>query len=634
MSCQVREASALPVAAPLERLERSQRDEAEFKCHSSGEALDQTGNTMMRHLKCEANGILFVTLVSLISCDTGDFNLTILHTNDIHAHLEESNKYGGTCFPELKNKSKCVGGVARIVQKVKEIRNETPDALFLNAGDFFQGTPYYTLFKQEVISAIMSVMGYDYACLGNHEFDDGPSNLAPFLEKMNKSNVTIIGTNTDFSKDPELKNWNLVKSTTKEICGRKVGFLGAVIPTTKHGSSPGPHVEFYDEKEAFRSETRKLKEQNVSIIIAITHSGYDREKDIVNNVSEIDILVGGHTNTFLYTGEPPAKEDKPEGDYPYVVNRSDGSQALVVQDYRFGKYLGRLDVTFNSTGHVVGWGGNPILLNASVEEDAEMKKVLEPFKVNLTKRMAEVVGSTRVLMEHKDDICRLQECNLGNLIADAYFAYYLNHNMVKPPAWSDINGALVNAGGIRTSLPSFYNVTWGDVVTTLPYGNSLVTVTLTGNDLRHMFEHAVTGYNTSKDMPKGRFLQVSGFRVKYNLTKPEHNRVELIKVLCSNCSVPMYKNITFEQTYSIVTSDFVARGGDGFKFSNSVIVSDVGPIEYEALEKFIFKMSPMWTPNEGRIKITWNETDKEAIKNYTRMMRENQKCENGICTRQ
>ncbi|KAH8041022.1 hypothetical protein HPB51_013682 [Rhipicephalus microplus] len=75
--------------------------------------------------------------------------------------------------------------------------------------------------------------------------------------------------------------------------------------------------------------------------------------------------------------------------------------------------------------------------------------------------MAEVIGSTRVLMEHKDDICRLQECNLGNLIADAFFDYYVNLKMAQPPAWSDINGALVNAGGIRTSLPSFYFVAKG-----------------------------------------------------------------------------------------------------------------------------------------------------------------------------
>ncbi|KAL1443689.1 hypothetical protein MTO96_045882 [Rhipicephalus appendiculatus] len=211
---------------------------------------------------------------------------------------------------------------------------------------------------------------------------------------MNQSNVTFVGTNTDFSNEPLLAKCNLVKSAIKEINGTKIGILGAVIPTTQYGSSPG--------------------------------SDYPEEN----------------------------KRDL-EGQYPYVVNRSDGSRALVVQDFCFGKFLGRLDVTFNSTGHVVGWGGNPIFLNASIPEDENITEVLRPFKTNLTERMKQVVGSTRVLMEHKDDICRMQECNLGNLIADAYFEYYLNQNTTDPPAWSDINGAVVNAGSIRTALPSF-----------------------------------------------------------------------------------------------------------------------------------------------------------------------------------
>ncbi|XP_037509611.1 protein 5NUC [Rhipicephalus sanguineus] len=591
----------------------------------------------MAHLpKYEARRMLLAVLASIVlrlrhGAASGELNLTIIHTNDIHAHLDESNKYGGTCFDGNVTNSTCVGGVARIVAKMKEIRANVTNSLFVNAGDFFQGTPYYTLFKSRVISAVMSQMDYDYACLGNHEFDDGPANLAPFLQKMKEYNVTIVGTNTNFSQDPHLKTYDLVKSAVKIIDGIKIGIIGAVIPTTKYGSNPGPNVEFYDEKVSFRNEVDYLVSKNVNIIIAITHSGFDREVDIVTNITEIDILVGGHTNTFLYTGTDHPKEDKPEGPYPYVVNRTDGSKALVVQDFRFGKYLGRLDVTFNSTGHVVSWGGNPVLLNVSVEEDYEMICVLEPFKQNLTERMKQVVGSTRVLMEHKHDICRMQECNLGNLIADAYFEYYLDEeNTTSGPNWSELNGAVVTAGSIRTGLPSFYNVTWGDVVSTLPYGNSLVTVTLSGIDLWNMFENSVTMYNTTREMQKGRFLQVSGFRVEYNLTT-ENNRVISVNVLCANCSVPIYEPLKCQATYKIVTSDYVARGGDGYKFSNSVIVSDVGPIEYEALEKYIAKMSPIWTPDEGRIKITWNKTDEEAVLNYTKSIRQNQKCEKGAC---
>ncbi|XP_037563266.1 protein 5NUC-like isoform X1 [Dermacentor silvarum] len=592
---------------------------------------------MVHHQKYAANAIFLAIFMSTSSqwhrctASKGDFNLTILHTNDVHAHLEESNKYGGKCFDEKNENSTCVGGVARIVSKVKEIREKNPNALFVNAGDFFQGTPYYTLFKQEVISEVMSVMGYNFACLGNHEFDDGPKNLAPFLKKMNESNVTIVGTNTDFSKDSDLSPYDLPKHAITTINRKKIGILGAVIPSTKYGSSPGPHVEFYEEIESFKNETAKLLEEKVDIIIAITHSGFKREIDIVQNVPAIDILVGGHTNTFLYTGDDRPKENKPVDVYPYVVNRSDGSQALVVQDYCFGKFLGRLDVTFNGTGHIVHWGGNPILLDRNVKEDQCITDVLKPFKENLTAQMGVVIGSTQVLMEHNHDICRMQECNLGNLIADAYYEYYLNMTTTTGPVWSDLNGAVVNAGSIRTALPSFYNVTWGDVVTTLPYGNSLLTMTLSGTDVWKMFEHAATNYTTEEDKQKGRFLQVSGFRVQYDLTKNNYDRVVSISVLCANCSVPIYQPLDCNKSYKIVAADFVARGGDGFKFANSVIVSDVGPIEYEALENYIVKMSPMRTPNEGRIMITLNSTDERAVQNYTKLIREDQTCKDGTC---
>ncbi|XP_077553629.1 protein 5NUC-like [Haemaphysalis longicornis] len=360
----------------------------------------------------------------------------------------------------------------------------------------------------------MSSMGYNYVCLGNHEFDDGPKNLAPFLRKMKESHVTVVGTNTDFSNDSYLKEYNLVKSVVTEIRGRKIGILGAVIPSTKYISSPGPDVEFYDEIESFNKELVKLKQQKVNIIIAITHSGFSREINIVDKVTEIDVLVGGHTNTFLYTGNDHPKENKPDGPYPYVVNRTGGSQAVVVQEYWFGKFLGKLELTFDEQGKITSYGGNPILLDANVKEDVCMVSVLKPFKEKVAVQMERNIGATKVCMEHAEGVCRLQECNLGNLIADSFFHYYVNRERRESAAWSTLNGAVVNSGGIRTALPSFSNITWGDVVTTLPYGNSLVTVTLNGSLLWRMFEHSVFNYTTDKDERRGRFLQVSDSQVK------------------------------------------------------------------------------------------------------------------------
>lgn len=146
----------------------------------------------------------------------------------------------------------------------------------------------------------------------------------------------------------------------------------------------------------------KLKQQKVNIIIAITHSGFSREINIVDKVTEIDVLVGGHTNTFLYTGKnlkkihnflscflnyyffsllgnDHPKENKPDGPYPYVVNRTGGSQAVVVQEYWFGKFLGKLELTFDEQGKITSYGGNPILLDANVKEGKHFPQFLGVF---------------------------------------------------------------------------------------------------------------------------------------------------------------------------------------------------------------------------------------------------------------
>ncbi|CAN8028955.1 unnamed protein product, partial [Ixodes persulcatus] len=170
--------------------------------------------------------------------DSETFTLTILHTNDVHSHIQETTKYGGVCSEMDKNASKCVGGVARIVTKVKELKAKHRGALFMNGGDFYQGTPYYTILKYHMVSTIMRAMKYDQVCLGNHEFDDGPEGLAPFLDSMKAANISVVGTNTDFSKEPALKEKPIEKSVIVNVKGTSIGIIGAVLPQTKELSNP------------------------------------------------------------------------------------------------------------------------------------------------------------------------------------------------------------------------------------------------------------------------------------------------------------------------------------------------------------------------------------------------------------
>ncbi|KAH6938174.1 hypothetical protein HPB50_007346 [Hyalomma asiaticum] len=547
-----------------------------------------------------ASGVAFaVALLFCVCClaeESKRFTLTVLHTNDVHAHIEESTKYGAMCSERDKENRSCVGGVARIKTKVTELKQQYPGTLFMNAGDFFQGTAWYTVLKEKIISAVMTQMDYDYVCLGNHEFDDGPEGLAHHLLALQEANVSVLGTNTDFSDEPALRNISLPKSVTITVHNMSVGIVGAVLPETRFLSNTG-EVKFEDEIKSIKQEAEKLEKGGVKVIVAITHSGYPRDIEIVKQVTQLDLLVGGHTNTFLYHGSGYPKENTPEGDYPTVVNRSDGSKGLVVQDYWFGKFLGFLRVEFDNDGKVVNWTGNPILLDSSVEEDKEMLDVIECYKENVTRAISEVIGISKVKLEQEDKICRLRECNLGNLIADAFFAHYADKESSEPGLWSDVNGALFNGGAVRAPIPQARNITMGHILATMPFGMSVVIMTLNGSELRNMFEYSVSEYSYQKK--EGRFLQVSGIRVTYNLNFSRNCRVVSLQVLCRRCNVPRYEEVNDTSVYRIVTTDYITKGGDGYPKATNA--TSGGPADYSVLVDHIRKMTPVKSAIEGRI---------------------------------
>uniref|UniRef100_A0A131Z1W4 5'-Nucleotidase n=1 Tax=Rhipicephalus appendiculatus TaxID=34631 RepID=A0A131Z1W4_RHIAP len=535
------------------------------------------------------------------------FNMTILHTNDIHSRILESTKRGVQCDDDDRNKSKCFGGVARIKNVVRMLKNTTQNPLFLNAGDFFQGTLWYSILKYNIVSAVMANMSYDAVCLGNHEFDDGPAGLVPFLEKMAEANVTVLGTNLNTSNEPLFteKNITLPKSIIYNISGTQVAFLGVVTTETMTIAKPGG-VQIVSEIDSINAETERLKnESGVKVFVLISHVGFDVDQTIAENCPDLDLIVGGHTNTFLYTGEPPVN-DKKEGPYPFIYNRTGGSgRCLIVQDYRFGKYLGFLELEIDkSSGNITRWSGNPILLNQSYEEDNDTLESLKPYKEIVDNAVKEVVGSTKVLLEANDKQCRYKECNAVNLMADAFLNYYTDRNSVVPKAWSIVNAAVVNGGIARDSIEQTSNLTLGHVLGVMPYDSDLVLMNMTGRELMKMFEFGVTNFTWEPDL-NGRFLQGSGIRVVYNFSMPNGCRIVSLQVLCANCSVPIYSEVMENETYTIVTTTFIANGGDGFKFDSSVKWKTEGVSAMDALLGYIKKTSPIKTPQEGRV-ITLN----------------------------
>lgn len=536
--------------------------------------------------------VLFVLCCAVVG---EDLTLTVLHTNDVHSHFLETDPYGGRCKPEKK--ARCVGGAARHLALVRKIKASNRNVLFLSAGDYFQGTAFYTLLKYKPVADVVQLLKHDAMCLGNHEFDDGPEGLAPYLKQL-MGKVPIVVANADFSADPVLKDLQVNKSITVVIGGHQIGIIGAITPDTATVSYIGK-VVFQDDLEAVRTEAKRLKNAGIKIVIAVTHSGYAKEQRIAKEVPEVSLVVGGHSHTFLFSGNDHPSEDKPKGPYPAVVNRTDGTTGLVVQAYWFGKYMGFINVTYDDRGHIKSWRGQPILLNQSYPEDPDMINVLEKYKDNVTAASNTVVGSTKVLLDGRS--CRTEECSLGNFIADSLFDFYASQKSASNSSWSDINGAVVVGGTIRGSIAQTDHITMEDLLTVMPYSNTLVIATLTGQLLIDAFEHAVHRYDFKRH--PGEFLQISGFRVEYHMYNSPQHRVGLLEALCTNCSVPRHEVVTPDKLYNVAMYQYMFEGGDGYNFSSAVRVQNKGHLDLDIFTEYLKKMSPVKAKVEGRIKI-------------------------------
>lgn len=292
--------------------------------------------------------------------------------------------------------------------------------LYLSGGDYYQGTVWYTIHKWRIVSELVNILNHTALALGNHEFDDNIAGLIPFVDS---ATFPIVDSNINAVDEPDFlarqRNGKIEKSVvvTAEN-GAKIGIIGFTTEETTSISNPG-RLQFLNVVQSVNEEANRLyNEEGVKILIALGHGGFDVDQEIAAGVPLIDAVVGGHTNTFLYTGTPPSIE-KPLGEYPFIVTQESGRKVPVVQAYAFGKYLGYLNLTFDKNGEVTRASGNPILLDGSIPQDEALLARVNEWGKNVTELTKREVGKTRVFLNGKSEECRLRECNLGNFIADA-----------------------------------------------------------------------------------------------------------------------------------------------------------------------------------------------------------------------
>ena len=501
-----------------------------------------------------------------------EFTLNILHINDPHARVQPINRFNSDCSPEDDEASKCFGGFARLKTAIEERKTElSGPTLVVSAGDHFQGSLFYTTYKGALQAEMAGAIGIDLFALGNHEFDDGEEELAAFLDGVS---FPVIGANVETAAGSAIEG-RVDPYVIAEFGEERVAFIGVVASDTAETSSPGESISFGDDIEAVRRAVEAVEAEGVDRIVALTHIGLPRDRELAEAVPAIDVIVGGHSHTYLANDDEDA-----EGPYPTVVN-----DTPIVQAGAYGKYLGELTVTFDADGNVTSAEGAPILIDASVAKDEMLQARINELGGPIEELKAQVVGETNAPIDGERETCRSGECEMGNLVADA---------MLDRVRDQGARIAIQNGGGLRASIDEG-EITMGEILTVLPFQNTLATFELSGADIVSSLENGVGQIEEGA----GRFPQVAGLSFAFDPAAEPGSRVSNVQVEGEDGTEP----IDPEATYLVVTNDFMRQGGDGYDLfaSNGANAYDYGPGLEQVLADYIAANAPIRPSLDGRI---------------------------------
>jgi 5'-nucleotidase len=527
--------------------------------------------TFLRYMAVGGGTIAYLcTGITVHGAGPEVYTLRIVHTNDHHARIEPV--VGGTPPAPVH------GGVARRKPMIDAIRSEGGNQVLLDAGDVFQGTLYFNQYRGQADLEFYNALQYDGVAIGNHEFDIGQQALADFIKR---ASFPVLSANISTDASSPLNG--LIKPYIVKWVGEQpIGIIGLTTEETAVLSNPGPGVSFTSAVEAMRGSVAALRSEGVTKIIALTHIGVFADRDLARQVDGISVIIGGHTHTPMGPMVTPADTSRP---YPEVIASPSGKPVIVAQDWEWGRWLGDLTIGFDSDGNVTSVvAGRPAEVAASLDPDPGFESRIAVLRQPLDQLRATRVGETQVALDGSRTNVRSRETNLGNLIADSHLA--------KTRA-AGAQLTIVNGGGVRTSIPAG-PITVGQVLEVLPFGNTLVVMSLTGAQVREALENGVSQIETGA----GRFPQVGGMRYSFDPAAPAGSRITGIQVAAGGSFAALDPNAT----YRVVVNNFIAGGGDGYSvLTKGTDRVDTGFLDSDVLTEYLSARSPVNSQVEGRI---------------------------------
>ncbi|OPL09012.1 MAG: hypothetical protein AVO33_08895 [delta proteobacterium ML8_F1] len=447
--------------------------------------------------------------------------LTILHTNDVHGFYVEG-KYDGM-------------GAAKVSAFVESVRESDENVLFFDAGDALQGANLVTLSDGRYGTYIMNEMGYDLMVAGNHEFDYGVDRLMYLARKLD---FPMLGGNVIVDETGESL---LPAYTTFEKGGYTIGVFGIATPETTYKSHPdNTRGLTFQDPVAYAQEMVDELRDEVDVLVALVHLGLEGDytsKSVAEQVDGIDLMIDGHSHTNL-----------PEGmmvEDTMIVQAGEKSKNVGI--VQFHMVDGAIDSIVASQFSKADSLEAPEheRVGALVDALNELNGLIEN----------EVVGFSPMVLNGETEFVRTGETNLGNLLTEALL---------------DISGAdiaLTNGGGIRTSIQEG-EVTKGDVLQVLPFGNTVRVIKLSGADVMAAVENGIASYPE----PLGAFPHIAGMTVTFDATQDAGSRV--VEILVDG------EPLVESAMYTLATNDFLVAGGDGYSmFTGKQVVAEFGAMD-------------------------------------------------------
>lgn len=562
-----------------------------------------------------------------------DFTLTVLHVNDTHSKFEPSQtRLALDLDPGLKARPVYaeMGGYAQAADVINRLRAGAVNPVLVHAGDFVQGSLYFTKYEGVADLLFWNRMKPTAATLGNHEFDQGNAFL--LNNWLGQTRFSLVDATVDFSRDPDLAAIAPRPYVVKEVGGQKIGFIGATTPDTPYISKPGPAVLFLDPAAPVQKAVDELTRQGVNKIILVSHLGYEEDLKLAGQVTGLDLIVGGHSHTLL--GDWQGLGLGPRPPYPTVAKDKAGDTTLIVQAWEWAKVVGDLKVIFTGDGKVASWTGAPVAVvgdawfriydlpnpkgeprrvqfvksGAGVEVKEYDGKAYQPVADDLkahylayhAKLEAALAGQPAVARSAGDPGIRafMAEFQAGVKAMQASVAAQVGEDMKRGlntgpgPVIADAMRArtgaqiaLTNAGGIRTDLVQG-PLTVAQVYEVIPFGDTLVLLKMKGAEVLRAIEDGLDAglKKDPKAFPGNPLVYVSGIAFEVDPAKPNGSRVANARVLAGSAYAPLDP----AATYSVVVNSFIANGGD---FNATLKAApgkmDTGLIDAEALLDYV-----------------------------------------------